>query len=57
VIRVWASKAEPVAAQALDGWNNLIQVLLLDAALNDIGAIGGRTPFKIVLVLNIGPVQ
>jgi hypothetical protein len=44
-----------VAAVAVDSGNNLGEFFLLDRAVDGIDAVGGRTPSKIFLVVNIRP--
>lgn len=49
-----ASKAEVMVAVALDGRYYLVEISLLDATLDGVYAVGGRTPFEIVFVIDIG---
>lgn len=49
-----ASKAEVMVAVALDGRYDLVEVSLLDATLDGVDAVWGRTPFEIVFVIDIG---
>jgi hypothetical protein len=46
-----------VAAIAVNGGDNLVELLLLDRTFHSIDAVGGRTPPKIVLVINVRPCE
>lgn len=50
-------EAEAVMAGASHGGDDSTKVALLDTAVNSILAIGRRTPFEVVPVLDVGPCQ
>ena len=57
MVDVGASETKAVAALTLDGRDNLVQVLLLDTAFNDVRTVRSRAPPKYVLVLDVGAVE
>lgn len=49
-----AAKAEMMFAVTLYGGYNATEVSLLDRAINSVFTVGSWTPFKILLVIDIG---
>ena len=53
VVRECAAEAKAVFAFAMHGWNNPVQISLLDSTLNGVHAVRRRTPLKIFLVVYV----
>ena len=49
-----AAKTEAMATVAPDGWDDTIEVFFLDGAIYGILAVGGWTPFQVLLIVDIG---
>jgi hypothetical protein len=49
------SETEAVTTIAVDGRNDLVKFFLFDCTIDSIDAVGGRTPPKIILVINVRP--
>lgn len=57
MIREGAAKAKAVAAIAMDSWDDVLEVALLDWTVNCILAVWRRAPFEVFLIVNISPVK
>lgn len=57
MIRKGAAKTETVAALAMYGWDNVLEVALSYWTVYGVFAIRRGTPFEIFLVVNVGSVK
>jgi hypothetical protein len=46
-----------MSALAVDSWNFENEFFWFDVTLDGVDAFGGRAPFQVLLVINIGPCQ